>query len=104
MKKKSIISDIPSIGMGATIRIGSDSYPATIIQVTRNGKRIVLQEDDATRTDKNGLSELQEYTYQSNPNGTTHIATLRKDGRYRLQGEQIPVSIGIRRKYYDPSF
>lgn len=104
MKKKSTISDIPSIGMGATIRIGSDSYPVTIIQVTQNGKKIVLQEDEATRTDNNGLSELQEYTYQTNPNGTTHIATLRKDGRYRLQGEQIPVYIGIRRKYYDPSF
>lgn len=104
MKKKSTTSDVPSVGTGATIRIGSDSYPATIIQVTRNGKRIVLQEDNATRTDSNGMSELQDYTYETNPNGTTHIATLRKDGRYRLVGEQIPVSIGIRRKYYDFSF
>lgn len=104
MKKKSTTSDIPSVGVGATIRVGSDSYPATVIQVTQNGKRIVLQEDDATRIDNNGLSELQEYTYQTNPNGTIHIATLRKDGSYRLQGEKTPVSIGIRRKYYDPSF
>lgn len=104
MRKKLITSDMPTIGMGATIRIGSDSYPATIIQVTRNGRRIVLQEDNATRTDNNGLSELQEYTYETNSNGTTHIATLRKDGRYRLTGGQIPVSLGNRRKYLDPSF
>lgn|SRR5574337_164337 len=104
MKKKSTTSDIPSVGMGATIRVGSDSYPTTIIQITRNGKRIVIQEDNAIRTDNNGLSELQEYTYQTNPNGAIYIATLRKDGRYRLQGEQTPVYIGVRRKYYDPSF
>lgn len=104
MKKKSTTSNMPTIGMGATIQIGSDSYPATVIQITQNGKRIVLQEDNATRTDNNGLSELQEYTYQANPNGAIHIATLRKDGRYRLTGGKTPVSIGIRRKYYDPSF
>jgi len=97
-------SNIPTVGMGATIRVGSDSYPGTIIQVTQNGRRIVIQDDTAIRTDKNGLSELQEYDYQTNPNGSIHIATLRKDGRYRLMGEQIPVSIGVRRKYLDPSF
>lgn len=104
MKKKSTTSDIPSVGTGATIHIGSDSYPATLIQVTQNGKRIVLQDDEATRIDNNGMSESQEYTYQPNPNGAIHIATLRKDGRYRLMGEKIPVSIGFRRKYYDYSF
>ena len=90
--------------MGATIQVGSDSYPATIIQVTQNGKRIVLQDDLATRIDNNGLSESQEYTYEADPKGSIQIATLRKDGRYRLTGGKTPVSVGFRRKYYDPSF
>ena len=104
MKKKSTTSNHPTIGMGATIHIGSDSHPATVIQVTRNGQRVVVQEDIATRTDSNGMSESQSYTYSPNPNGTTYIVTLRKDGRYRVTGGKMPVSIGFRRKYYDYSF
>lgn len=104
MKKKSTTSNIPTVGMGATIHVGSDSYPATVIQVTRNGKRVVVQEDTATRIDSNGMSESQQYTYEPNPQGTIHIATLRKDGRYRETGGKTPISIGSRRKYYDFSF
>ena len=104
MKKKSTTSDIPTVGMGATIHVGSDSYPATVIQVTRNGKRVVIQEDIATRIDNNGMSESQDYTYEPNPKGEIHIVTLRKDGRYRETGGTTPVSIGFRRKYYDFSF
>jgi hypothetical protein len=92
------------VGMGATICIGSDRYPATVIQITRNGKRIVLQEDFSTRTDNNGVSEMQHYNYEANPNGTINIATLRKDGVYRLTGGKTRVSIGCRSKYYDYSF
>lgn len=104
MKKKSTTFDIPTIGMGATIHVGSDAYPATVIQVTRNGKRVVIQEDIATRIDNNGMSESQDYTYEPNPEGEIHVVTLRKDGRYRESGTTTPVSIGFRRKYYDYSF
>lgn len=104
MKKKLTTSNIPTVGMGATIHVGSDAYPATVIQVTRNGRRVVIQEDIATRIDQNGISEIQEYTYEPNPQGTIHVVTLRKDGQYRESGTTTPVSIGSRRKYYDPSF
>lgn len=104
MKKKSTTSDIPTLGMGATIHVGSDSYPATVIQVTRNGKRVVVQEDIATRIDNNGMSDSQDYTYEPNPDGEIHVATLRKDGRYREVGGKIPISIGFRRKFYDFCF
>ena len=105
MKKKSTTSEFhPEVGMGATLVIGSDRYPATVIQVTQNGKRVVIQEDDAVRTDKNGLSESQTYEFTANPNGTIHIVTLRKDGRYRVTGGQTPVHLGSRDKYLDPSF
>ena len=104
MRKKSTTSKLPEIGMGATIVFYSDREPATIIQITSNGKRIVLQEDLSTRTDNNGMSEIQQYKYDPNPNGTIHIATLRKDGTYRLSGEKTVVHIGDRRKYYDYSF
>jgi hypothetical protein len=104
MKKKLTTSNIPTVGMGATIHVGSDAYPATVIQVTRNGKRVVIQEDIATRIDNNGMSESQDYTYEPNPEGEIHIVILCKDGRYRESGTTTPVSIGFRRKYYDYSF
>lgn len=92
------------LGMGATIYHWSDRTPTTVIQITHKGKRIVIQEDKATRTDNNGMSECQSYNYGPDPNGATYIATLRKDGKYRLVGERILVSIGERIKYHDYSF
>lgn len=105
MKRKSTTSNtMPTIGMGVTIQYHSDREAGTIIQVTQNGRRIVIQEDSATRTDSNGMSESQTYEFSPNPEGTTHIATLRKDGTYRLQGSKERVYLGTRDKYYDFSF
>lgn len=103
MKKKSTISE-PHIGMGVTIQYYSDSAPGTIIQVTQNGNRIVIQEDKFTRVDSNGMSEVQSYTYEANLQGNIHIATKRKDGKYRLSGGKTLVYLGTRRRYYDYSF
>lgn len=104
MKTNAIASDLPTVGTGATISYHSDRVAATLIQVTHRGKRIVLQRDKATRIDHNGMSELQEYNYERDENGTTFIATLRKDGTYRLVGGTERVSLGNRREYYDFSF
>lgn len=109
MKKKSTTYNgvpwtVPEVGMAATIQIGSDSYPATVIQVTRNGKRVVVQEDLSTRIDNNGMSDSQQYQYQIDLTGTIYIATLRKDGTYRVTGGKLPIHLGSRRKYHDYSF
>lgn len=98
---------IPIVGMGATINFHSDSKAATLIQISHKGKRIVLQEDKATRADQNGISESQTYNYETDPNGAIYIATLRSDGRYRLVGStknSKAITIGVRREYYDYSF
>lgn len=94
----------PEIGMGVTWAVGSDRYPGTIIDISASGHRIVFQEDIATRTDSNGMSESQSYTFQQNPLGEIHTASLRKDGRWRLTGGKMPLFIGNRDKYYDFSF
>ena len=105
MKKKLTTSNPrPEIGMGVTWSVGSDRYPGTIIDISASGKRITFQEDSATRTDSNGMSESQTYTFQSDPQGTIHTASLRKDGRWRITGSKMPVYIGNRAKYYDYSF
>lgn len=103
MKNQNLISK-PRLGMGVTINHYSDRTPATIISITHNGKRIVLQEDESIRIDNNGMSESQHYSYELDPNGALHFATLRKDGSFRLTGSKTFISLGIRQKYHDYSF
>lgn len=106
MKMNQIVSEqiVPVIGMGATICSYSDREAATIIQVTNNGKRIVLQVDQATRTDTNGMSEMQTYSFKEDLDGKIFIATMRKDGGFMVSNTKRRVSIGQRNKYYDFSF
>jgi len=104
MKKNVTISEQVTIGMGATINHWSDRSPATVIQITHNGKRLVLQEDKTTRLDKNGMSDCQEYSYERDTEGSITIATLRKDGTYRVMGSTRSISLGDRHKYHDYSF
>lgn len=104
MKRKSSTSKEPSIGMGATIQHWSDRSACTVVQITHGGKRIVLQRDIATRTDNNGMSESQTYTYQVNPNGDLFYATKRKDGSFRLTKSKTLVYLGVRDEHYDFSF
>lgn len=98
------INTQPTIGMGATIYGYSDRHPATVIQISHGGRRLVLREDKATRTDNNGMSEIQSYTYEPDPEGQIYHATLRKQGEYRLVGSTRLVALGERNKYYDYSF
>ena len=104
MKKKLNTSNVPKVGDGATIQLWSDRHACTVIQVTQNGRRIVVQRDKATRVDSNGMSESQEYTFEPDTNGSTTIATLRKDGSYREVGGKTLIHIGSRSEYYDYSF
>lgn len=102
-----VVTNVLEVGMGATINFHSDSKAATLIQISHRGNRIVLRQDKATRTDQNGVSESQSYNYEQDPDGTIYIATLRKDGRYRLVGASKSgktITLGVRREYYDYSF
>jgi len=99
---------VPEVGMGATEQVGSDRYPYTIQEVNRGGQELVLTMDDFIRTDSNGLSESQEYTYVEQKDGIRRVFTRRKDGRYRLKGTPSTwggaLTVGVRRAYRDPSF
>lgn len=97
----------PEVGMGCTILMFSDRHAATIVQVI-TPKKIVIQEDKATRTDTNGMSESQSYAYSANPTGHKHEVTLRKNGTWVIAGDSMRsgtiLQIGERDEYYDYSF
>ena len=102
------------VGDGATLLMWSDRHAYTIIEIERyvTGARIgeikavIAQQDKATRTDQNGFSDSQGYTYEPNPNAEKERYTLRKDGRFRKVGSvnSSVLAIGERREYYDYSF
>lgn len=94
----------PEIGMGCTVCYLSDSEPATIIDI--KGKRITVQFDIAELVSGSAQNGTAEYTFTKNENGPIRVFSLRKNGKYIEQGSNCgpSLSIGHRRKYYDPHF
>lgn len=103
--------------MGATLLCWTDRRPATIIEVFAVGGAtlIIVQEDVATRIDKNGLSECQEYEYSRDPRMTKYTFRREQTGSWQLVAfnekskrwnkvEGSGLRIGERDKYHDFSF
>lgn len=82
------------IGDGATLCIGSDCYPFTVVDVT--AKSVTLREDDYRCVDGKDI-------FQQNLGGKIEVARFTKNG-WRVGGKRgMPVGQG-RRFYRDPSF
>ena len=95
-------------GMGATVGIGSDCSPYTVIEVSPDYKTIKIQKDSCKPADGYNYFGNQVYEFTPNPNGTIEVWTLRNNGRYVRKGDKksngFYLTIGSRRAYYDPSF
>lgn len=88
------------VGGGASLCWWSDRTACTIIKKT--AKTITIQADRAQRTDDNGMSESQTYTYTADPEGSTYVCRWSdKRNRYIWNGQAI---INGRHEYYDYSF
>lgn len=99
--------ELPVVGQGATMRVGSDSYPGTVISV--KPKVVVIQEDKWKAAPGYDYYSNQVYTYEPNPKGSLHTYTLRKNGRWVPKGSGLyqpgcGVSFKGRCYYQDPSF
>ena len=118
---------VPKEGDGCTYTHFSDRWAGTIVkvEVLSNSIRLHTQGDKATRTDKNGMSESQEYTYERQPNAAVVVYEAKlfvKGGkrmigpyrqtrfnpeskRWKLVGGSSPgLSVGHRDAYHDFSF
>lgn len=99
---------VPEVGMGATILMYTDRHAATVVMVLKNGTQVIVQEDIATRVDKNGMSDAQAYEYQPNKDGPVHAFSLRRNGRWVKVGESakngMTLHLGHRQAYHDYSF
>lgn len=100
----------PTVGMGATMQVGSDSYACTIVAYhpPKGGKpaRVVIQRD-ATRvtTDERGKEMVE---YLPRPTAECESFTLRKSGSWVHEGQAMHngrrLAVGKRYSYRDPSF
>lgn len=97
----------PEKGMGATILGWTDRRACTIVEVSKSGRSIKVQRDIATRTDDNGMSDSQSYSYEPDPEAPIQEFTLRKNGAYVEKGANMRgyrLRLGERKEYYDFSF
>lgn len=102
----SVSATIPVVGMPATILCWTDRHAATVTWVSPSGKTCRVRECIARRTDKNGMSEAQEYEYSENPAGREREFRLGKRGwrEAGTGGKGNGLLLGRREKYYDYSF
>lgn len=92
------------VGTRGTMFIGTDRYAVEIVEVV-NKSKVVIRNLMAIRTDNLGLSQVQEYRYESNPNGMLHTVTKRRNGTWKVSGTDfMPVSFRRIDHYMDPSF
>jgi hypothetical protein len=98
----------PKVGDGATMAIGSDRYPGTVIEVSKSGHTVKVRSDNYKLVGGSALSEDQRYEFTPNPNGAVEVFTRRKNGRYVRKGESfrggLRASFGHRDAYSDPHF
>ena len=92
----------PEIGMGVTEICYSDRHPYTIVAVLSPSK-IQVKRDIATRIDKNGYSESQDYTYEVDNDYPAITLRLNKFGRWKelRHAKGSTYLIGQREEYYD---
>lgn len=98
----------PVVGMGATILLWTDRHAATVVEVSASKKRLSIQRDKATRTDKNGMSDSQAYSFEPNPEAHRETYTLRRNGAWVVLGggqkNGRRLKLGARSEYRDFSF
>lgn len=105
------------IGMGATVHMYSDSHACTVISVSKSGKKVILQEDDAVldnfkpKVIPGGFvghvinQNEQTYIYSRNPDGREYVVRKNKKGQWKITNNpSMGINFGVRAKFYDYNF
>ena len=99
---------VPKVGMGATVGIGTDMYPATVIFVVpfKTGAKAGSVREVQVQFDRSTVvggtwPDLQ-YEYSPEPSGRLLWFRVNTKGQFRCNG--IRIGFGHRRRYNDPHF
>lgn len=93
---------------GATYSVGSDRYPATIVEVTlfasgpRKGqpREVTVQTDNWTVVSGSQHDGTAKYVYNRDYGGAKRTFKAQKDGTLGAPGHRL--HLGSRDRYYDP--
>lgn len=102
---------IPKVGDGCTEMCWSDQHAYTVIEVVST-RCVYVQRDKATRTDKNGMSDQQDYRYERDPSGKVELLVFKvtkhnPNGRWVRKSEGVRGNqfvMGVRHEHFDFSF
>jgi hypothetical protein len=104
----------PVVGMGVTFLGWTDRNPGTIVEINHAKRYIVATHDDYRRIDGGGISESQQYSFTSRPDGIRSFWRKGKNGQWREcrfndNGRLVfaggaGLLIGSREKYHDFCF
>jgi len=101
MLKHTVTGHEIKVGDGATRIMYSDRQAYTVIEIC-TPRKIVVQRDTAVRLDTNGMSDQQDYRFESDPQGSKVVLRLCQSGWQARGGE--PWGVGYRKEYHDYSF
>ena len=95
----------PAVGIGATEVMWTDRQAFTVVQVKGPG-RIVVQRDQVTRRDGNGMSDAQAWDFEPDPEGERVELRLTGDGWRGRGGKRYGrrFTVGVRCEYFDFGF
>jgi hypothetical protein len=106
----------PTPGTGATVLHWTDREAATVQSFDPKLDVVVVTLDRAARTDSNGMSEEQTYSFERDPDGQVYVFKRDRQGMWRearlngkgrvtfIPGGGSGLLVGARRHYYDFSF
>jgi hypothetical protein len=101
-------ASIPRVGDLASYGHGGDSYPYTVIAVSKSGHKVTLQRRRWRCTKGNHHHEASKRVLTwEDPEGEVMVATRRKDGAYRVgraYARQPSVRFGHASVSIDPHF
>jgi hypothetical protein len=100
-------SSIPVVGEGATILLYSDRKVADVIEVSKDGKKVVIEHLNA----KNISKQFGEQDWEFSPSGIKQTIVWRNNSwkiEMNIDGikvyEKINILFGAKNYYYDYSF
>ena len=83
-----------------TVYVYGDEYPATIVDIRKNGREIDVQKDCATDVSLEEQSIafmksediVENYIIERDEKGVITTYTLRRDGKYKAKGDPLKVN------------
>lgn len=100
------IHPYPEVGMGATAGYGGDSYPYTIVSVSKSGRQIEVQRDEATYIgpERKYGDEPNKEDWKYTPIPDSHKYTVKLNRKGKWVGVGGYCGLGYRRYRQDPHF